>query len=227
MRFWRRSSESRTICVCHDIERGMGHVIEDPDFSIVADQTSGRHLEQMLAIEKERNVTATYHVVGAFLQEVREAISGPGHCLAFHTYDHHRGRPQLERCRRIDERIKGYRPAQSILTPELTDENLSFYKFEWLASSERSIGVKAPALKNNIIKIPIAFDDFAMYRSGQSYKEWEKHALLRIEKSSFIAFSLHDCYASFWLPHYREFLEKIRRMGTLKTLQDVADEWKV
>ena len=40
----------------------------------------------------------------------------------------------------IDYRIKGYRPAQSRITAELTDANLAFHNFEWLASSRYSLG---------------------------------------------------------------------------------------
>jgi len=38
---------------------------------------------------------ATYNVMGAILEDVREQIVNGGHCLAFHSYDHKvRHRPQ-------------------------------------------------------------------------------------------------------------------------------------
>ena len=74
------------------------------------------------------------------------------------------------------------------------------------------------------MKIPVQFDDFPMYKHGQSYEAWEADAFATIEKSKFVAFGLHDCYGEFWLPHYASFLERSSRMGRLMTLNEVADE---
>lgn len=225
--FWHRKDQpSRTICVCHDIERGLGHVVEDPSFAAAADHRARADLEEMLTIEEEMDIRATYNVVGSFLQEVRAQIQTRGHCLAFHSFDHRPESEQLAKCRLVDANIKGYRPPQSVLTAELDASNLMSHQFEWLASSAYSLGIQLPEWQNGILKIPIAFDDFALYRHGETYKIWEKRALHRIQKSSFIAFSLHDCYAPFWLPYYRHFLGKISKMGNFKTLEEVADQWK-
>ena len=43
-----------------------------------------------------------------------------------------------------------------------------------------------------------------------------------IEQNDFVAFSLHDCYADFWLPHYKTLLQKIKQAGNLRTLDEVA-----
>jgi len=130
---------------------------------------------------------------------------------------------QLGRCRAVDYRLKGYRTPQSKITAELTDENLCFHNFDWLASSAHSLGFDEPRLQNRIVKIPIQFDDFPMYRDGQAYDAWESQALETIENNAFVAFGLHDCYGEFWLPRYAEFLEKLRRLGTLVTMNHVAD----
>ena len=53
------------------------------------------------------------------------------------------------------------------ITAELTDENLCFHNFEWLASSAYSFGFAEPRLQNRIVKIPIHFDDFPMYHGIQ------------------------------------------------------------
>ena len=44
-----------------------------------------------------------------------------------------------------------------------------------------------------------------------------------IEENDFVAFCLHDCYGDFWLPHYKEFLQNIRQLGKLKTLNEVSN----
>lgn len=214
----------KTICVCHDIERGRGHAETDPGFAALADHISADNLELMLAIEEEMEVKATYHVLGCLLSDVREKIEQRGHCIAFHSYDHDLEREQLAACRKVDYRIKGYRPPRSRITPELTDETLCFRNFEWLASSARSIGTRTPKIENGIVKIPILFDDSDLYKRRLTYEEWERRALAIIEQHDFVAFGLHDCYGRYWLHAYRDFLKRIRGLGTLKTLNEVAGE---
>jgi hypothetical protein len=170
-------------------------------------------------------VHATYNVVGQLLPDLRAPIESEGHCLAFHSYDHrdfeHSG--QLAPCRSIDYRLKGYRPPQSIITPELSDENLCFYNFDWLASSSYSLGVDVPIMGNRLVKIPIEFDDYDLYQGKLSWDTWQAQALAGIEQRDFIAFSLHDCYAPFWLPHYESFLEKVAALGALTTMNQVLN----
>ena len=227
-------ADEKKICICHDVERGLGHIDSDPEFAAKADLVAPANLERMISVERQLGVKATYSVVGTLVPELREQIEADGHCLAFHSYDHRIGTPsdaaaaegtdQLGRCRSIDYRLKGYRTPQSRITAELTDENLSFHNFEWLASSAYSLGFNEPRLENGIVKIPIQFDDFAMYKTGQSYDAWEAEAIEIIEKNQFVAFGLHDCYGEFWLPRYASFLEKVRGMGTLTTMNNVADD---
>jgi hypothetical protein len=227
-------ADDKKICVCHDIERGIGHRESDPDFAGRADASSLENLEQMLSVERELGIKATYAVVGTLVPELRGRIERDGHCLAFHSYDHRTDdstsgisaerATQLSRCRAVDYRLKGYRTPQSRITAELTDENLCFHNFEWLASSAHSFGFDKPCLQNRIVKVPIHFDDFAMYREGLTYDAWEAKAIATIENNHFAAFGLHDCYGEFWLPRYAGFLEKIRGLGRLVTMNQVAEE---
>jgi hypothetical protein len=213
----------KTICVCHDVERGMGHTDVDPEFAKRADEDSPRHLKEMAEIEADLEVRATYCVVGSMLSEVRDRLEAGGHCLAFHSFDHRLDADrQLARCRGVDYRLKGYRPPRSQLTPELSLRNLLSHNFEWLASSAASLGLDAPAMRTRLVDIPIAFDDFPMHEAGMPYEDWEREALRRIARSDFAALSLHDCYASHWLPNYSRFLERVREMGELRTLDQVA-----
>ena len=215
----------KIICLAHDIEEGLGHVNEDPKFSVNADHTSNQNLKEMLSIEKEMDLSATYFVVGCLMNKIREKIEQDGHCIGFHSYDHDMNKDQLPMCREIDYRIKGYRPPQSKITTELSDENLCFFNFEWLASSSYSFDkIKLPFIQNRIVKIPILFDDFEMYQKQVNYKDWEHNAIKSIEENEFVAFCLHDCYAHYWLPHYRKFLNKICGMGEFKTMNEVANE---
>jgi hypothetical protein len=80
--------EKKTICVFHDIERGLGQVEVDPDLTELADNEAAANLQKMLSIEKELNVKTTYNVVGIFLDDVKASLKQDGHCIAFHSYDH-------------------------------------------------------------------------------------------------------------------------------------------
>lgn len=213
----------KTVCICHDIERGLGHHL-DSDFAGRADREAPAALDRMLAIERTNGVRATYNVVGKFLNEVRCEIEQYGHCIAIHSFDHDNKAAQLERCRHVDYRIKGYRPPNSWLTPELNETSLCWYNFEWLASSVASLGFNVPRLVNRVVKIPILFDDFDLHRGRQTFEEWRRMAIDTINRHDFVAFSLHDCYAAHWLPHYQDFLCEIRQLARLRTLDEVAGD---
>jgi len=221
-------ADEPTICICHDIERGLGHVGIDPDFVLIADRSSPASLDAMLAAERDANVRATYNVVGVLLNEVRPRLEAGGHCIAFHSYDHRsddldeRGAAQLQKCRQVDYRIKGYRVPRSRMTAELTDANLCMRNFEWLASSVTSLGIVRPVMQNRIVRIPILFDDFPLFQGRMKYADWERAALERIGNNHFVAFGLHDCYAPHWLPHYRDLLSRLSGLGTLRTVDAVA-----
>lgn len=80
---------SKIICLCHDIERGLGHQDVDRRLARAADRDAPAALTRMLEMEREAGLRATYNVVGVLLGETRTEIEGNGHCLAFHSYDHH------------------------------------------------------------------------------------------------------------------------------------------
>jgi hypothetical protein len=216
---------SKTVCICHDIEGGLGHADSDPEFADRAEQSSPEDLERMRQIEADLGVRATYCVVGSRMSGVRGGLESDGHALAFHSFDHVLDREdQLRRCREVDYRIKGYRPPRSEISSELSDRNLLFHNFEWLASSPRSIEAEEPRMWSGLVRLPIALDDFPMHKAGLPYEEWEQTALGIIASSEFAAISLHDCYAPHWLPRYRGFLERVAEMGELRTLDQVAAE---
>jgi hypothetical protein len=212
----------KTICICHDIERGLGHTGSEASFGRYAASVAPQHLQRMLAVERERGVRATYNVVGSILNEVRSEIERHGHCIAFHSYDHVIRGSQLPGCRRVDYRIRGYRPPQSKLTIELRDRNLTYHNFDWLTIAASQIGTSVPVSQNGIVKLPILFDDYDLHERHMSYQSWEQEALSKIETTPFAALGLHDCYASYWLDSYAEFLDKLKALGELKTMDEVA-----
>ncbi len=226
-------TDGKRICVCHDLERGWGCRDSDPPLAREAEEHAARNLDSMLAAEASAGIRATYHVVGKFFDEVREPIAQGGHCLAFHSYDHTvrpywrlailRHRDQLQALRQVDGRLKGFRPPQSRQTPEWSDRRLCRRNFEWLASSAHALRLCRPAVDNRLAKIPIAFDDYPLYRGRLDYDEWERRALQIVEREPFVAFATHDSYAPWWLPHYRRFLDRILECGSTATLDEVAD----
>lgn len=278
--------DKKTICLFHDLERGLGHVGIDPVLAELAENNAATTLEKMLNIEKELDVKATYNVVGSFLDEVRALIEQDGHCIAFHSHNHQVSRQpatnymgeaailtpisaigykvtrcvneirkklslapigyqpiakiyrnainkarkqlslppiinQLAECRSVDYRIKGYRHYQPQITSEVSDNDLCYYNFEWVAIDEKTPGAK-PTLQNRVVKIPVFCDDYEMYQHNIPYETWENKVIERIKQSDFVALGLHDCYANYWLSHYSNFLEKISALGQLRTFDEVA-----
>ena len=213
----------RTVCVCHDIERGLGHEGIDDEFARQAERTSPNDLIAMREIEADLGVRCTYCIVGSMMNEVRDELERDGHCVAFHSYDHRVEREdQLPRCREVDYRIKGYRPPRSRTTAELTDQNLLFHNFEWLASAPKPLAATEPVLRSGVVRLPISLDDFSLHTAAMSYDAWEQSALELVSGSDFAAISLHDCYAPTWLHRYRGFLEQIAELGELRTLDEIA-----
>ena len=219
-----RLGPERSICICHDTERELGHLVEDPAFARVAAEMSARNLEGMLATEARAGARGTYAVVGLLMEALRPAIEAGGHEVAFHGYDHDLVRPQLRRCREIDYRIPGYRPPQSRITRELTDVELARRNFEWLASSPRSLGTSLPTVRASIARLPVFFDDFPLYRSETTWGAWETDALREVAARDTTVFGLHDCYAHLWLDRYEGFLVKLADVGRLRPVGDVAAE---
>jgi len=216
--------KEKTICLAHDFEAGLGHIGVDSELVETANKNYMLYLKEMLDIERHFNIPVTYNVVGCLLNEVREQISSGGHCIAFHSFDHNLNNEQLFNCKEVDYRIKGYRTPQSKITSELAIDNLAFNNFEWLASSIYSLKINQPKLEKGIVKIPIMFDDYPMYKDKISYKDWENKAISAIEENDFVAFCLHDCYTKYWLSHYEDFLNKICNLGKFKTFNQVAYE---
>ena len=128
----------------------------------------------------------------------------------------------MARCRRAAPGITGYRPPQSRLTPELVDGTLVAHGFQWLAGSAASLGTAPRPSWKAWSGIPIHFDDHALYARGLPFPTWEGNALARIQARPLTGFSLHDCYGQFWLPHYRAFLARVRGLGQLMTLGELA-----
>ncbi|HLX28337.1 MAG TPA: hypothetical protein VKV24_07620 [Casimicrobiaceae bacterium] len=241
----------RKICICHDIERGLGHFGVDAERVDTANRIAAEALSAMIRCEKAAGVKATYSVLGCLFDDVRKDIESDGHCLAFHSYDHvirrhwrfthyywvlrqrlaeasdasAKGRHanQLYRCRLEDPRIRGFRPPQSRLTAEWDDFNLVLRNFDWCATSSRTLP-DVPVMQNGLVKIPIRLDDFPLYKSRMPFREWERRLVDEIRGRDFVAFGLHDCYADLWLSHYPKFLETISKLGAITTLDAIADE---
>ncbi len=214
----------RSICICHDTERELGHLSADPGFARVAAEVSARNLERMLEAEARAGMRGTYAVVGQLMPALRPAIEANGHEVAFHGYDHDPERRQLGRCREVDYRIPGYRPPNSRMTEELSDLELARRNFEWLASSPKSIAAPVPQVRAAIARMPVHFDDYPLYKVGAAWSDWETEALRDVTARSTTIFGVHDCYAHLWLDHYDDFLAKLADVGRLRPIGEVAAE---
>jgi hypothetical protein len=213
----------KVVCVFHDLERGLGHRDVDSDLERRANATASAALDAMLAAEADAGVSVTYNVVGQILNEVRRQIESAGHAVAFHSFDHGEG-PQLQRCRQLDYRLKGYRPPRSILTEDTRDEHLAFHNFEWLASAAGSLGTETPEMRNRLVRLPVTLDDYPLYTGAQSYEDWERGLLAHVSSHAYTAVGLHDCYSHLWQGAYPQLLDKLGCAARLCTFDELSAE---
>lgn len=204
-----RLAHGPTICITHDLNRSPRQPALAPALSA------------MLAAERKLGVRATYNVPGYVLNDVRQEIGSGGHCIGFRSFDHDRTHNQLNACREVDYRIKGYRPPRSRVTGALK-ARLPWYDIEWLASSPRSLGVNAPALVNRIARIPVLFEDRHSVR--KNFETWSGKVLQNLTQRKFVALNLSDRYAAQWLPHYERWLGDMKKVGRLRTLDEIASD---
>jgi len=204
-----------TVCVLHDIEGNL-------DAEVPASSCE-RNLERMLVAERNRSIRGTYNIVGKLLETFKPRIARDGHEIGFHSYNHDvTDLRQLPQARSVDLQIKGYRPPQSMITPELSAYNLSYWNFEWLASSRYGLGKDDCYVDRGIAVIPIDIDDYPLYTGEFNFDRWVDHILERIHDREIYAFSLHDCYAETWIEHYPALLDAISRLAEFGTCDDVA-----
>jgi hypothetical protein len=207
-----------SICIFHDTEENVD--------THVSPEACRRSLTAMLEIEKQMGVQSSYNVLGMLFDGKQDEIrsSNPGHSLAFHSFNHDLAdETQLTRCRDVDLQVRGYRPPQSRLTAELTDYQLSYLNFEWLACGRRGFRASSCFVQNGIVKIPISIDDYPLSTSELGYQEWEHRLLRSARESSFFAFGLHDCYAACWLDAYPELLADLAKIGTFVSADQICD----
>jgi len=214
----RLETAEKLICIFHDVEENVDTAVSAADCK--------HFLERMLRIEESRSVRATYNILGKLFHEKRPQIlrSNSNHSVAFHSYDHKlEGLAQLERCREVDLKVKGYRPPNSRITTELSDYRLSYFNFEWLACSWPGQRRRKCFLENGIVKITIELDDYAIFTEQVSYLQWEAQLLQLVQAREFLAFGLHDCYGSVWLAHYDDLLAQLGALGRFVTADEMCN----
>jgi hypothetical protein len=205
----------RVICLYHDVEQDVDTMVSKAECAAA--------LARMLELEHQRGVRATYNVLGTIFREVAPSVlDSDCHTLGFHTYDHQiNDSAQLGKVRQVDLQVKGYRPAQSVITPEITWYNLSLYNFEWLMSSARSLGIDEPTLENGIVRIPVHQDDWGL-ATGEPYDEWTQRLFRTIAAKKFVAVGLHDCYSRYWIEQYDALLARLQDAGEMRSCDELA-----
>jgi hypothetical protein len=210
------SGNGRTqVCILHDIE-------EDVDTPVPVSECR-RNLERMLDMENRKQVRGTYNVLGRLFTDVAPRIVNSGHVVGFHSWNHDVSDvKQLPKVREVDLQVKGYRPPQSRITEELTTYNLSYWNFEWLASSRYSLKREDSFVERGIAHICIDIDDYGLHAGEMDYQRWRDHILQRIRESDLYVFSVHDCYAGAWIDHYDSLLDAISDVAEFRTCEDIA-----
>ena len=78
-------------------------------------------------------------------------------------------------------------------------------------------------MRDGIVWIPVIMDDYDLHKKRMNYPDWECRLLSKVEAARFAAVGLHDCYAGYWLEHYGGLLSKLKKMGELRTMDEVAN----
>jgi hypothetical protein len=206
------------ICVFHDIEENVDAPVSTAECC--------ENLAHMLKVERDRGVDSTYNILGILFDCKRDQIltSNNRHSIAFHSFNHDLGDlRQLPQCREVDLRVRGYRPPKSRITPKLTDYNLTFFNFEWLACSLQSIGSSEFVARNGIISVPIHMDDFPLFIGVKRYDQWETKLLELAGTRRFLGLGVHDCYAGLWLRHYHTLLDKFQALERLVNADETCN----
>lgn len=68
----------------------------------------------------------------------------------------------------------------------------------------------------------MAIDDYDLHRRTRSYEDWRHDVLGLAHARSFVAVSVHDCYATHWLHDYPRLLDALQRLAPLVTLDEIA-----
>lgn len=205
------------VCIFHDIE-------EDVDTD-VSKGDCNRWFLDLLRMEREASVPATYSILGSLFKDKMPHLMAHGvRSLAFHSYDHNaHGTSQLPRLRKVDLQVRGYRPPQSRITSEITDYGLSFYNFEWLLSSARSLCSPHVHLENGIVKIPVHLDDYLLHTGRLTLEQWDEALFQLLDRVPLVVIGLHDCYASKWINSYDKLLERLQSRRRFLTCDQIAD----
>jgi hypothetical protein len=205
------------ICIFHDIEENVDTRISSAECA--------ENLQCMLHIERLFGLNTTYDILGILFNRKSDEILAfnSDHSIAFHSFNHDLADLiQLQRCRSVDLRVRGYRPPQSRITSELADYNLARLNFEWFACGARSLGYSNCRLEAGVVKIPIHFDDYALHL-GEPYEQWESELLDRARAVPFFGLGLHDCYGGKWLGRYSDLLDKLLKMKQVVNADEICD----
>jgi peptidoglycan/xylan/chitin deacetylase (PgdA/CDA1 family) len=184
----------RVACFFHDIEQNIDST---------ADVDACRAMvEAFLRIEARQGVRATYNVVGRLFVEqpdLVERIVAAGHEVAFHSYHHQSDwRPEyyadeVRHCREVASWPRGYRSPRSDWDRR-TLASCWDAGMAWNAEADRADWPYF--IYRNLVRIPIAGDDWPLQMGKMNGREWVQHFERLVQRRRFIAFGSHDCIAS-------------------------------
>lgn len=203
------SDNSKFDCVVtffHDIEQ---------DYDSDSDVDSCRNaVKEVLKIESKLNVHTTYNIVGRLFKDqpdLIETILTAGNETAFHSYNHQRDwspryfADEVRLCREQTSLPVGYRSPRSQWN-STTIKALRKNGFLWSAENDKN---PSPYfLKDGLIRLPIAMDDWHLHTGRIDRKGWMEKFLHLLENRSYFAVGSHD----FILSESEEYIENWERI---------------
>ncbi len=185
-------------------------------------------LEIATHLERKMGLPGTYVAPRDLFADVKKLVATERACLAFgasETGSSDRGQLQreLERCRRVSSRTKGYRLPDGRLPGASEAFDLCFHKFDWVLVDHLKARKQTPHLEAGMVRIPNVITDHDLQPA--SCDPWVERALKAIRPGHPVTFSLGWNWWSLADERRQNILERIVSTSELKTCDQLADEW--
>jgi len=224
------------VIIFHDYERKYGNKL--------GEKTADMGLRFILDVEKKYKIKATYNIVGKICENYPKSvleIKKEGHEIADHTYEHItpsevnsiRLKNSITKSKKafskLNIKIKGFRSPRSRWDMKLL-KILQQQRFVWNAESDIS---KFPYyIKDNLLRIPIRFDDWGYIandvKPGEMLNELKRVIKEGIKEKCYVAIGFHPWVEGINKERLKVFEEFIKYLSNNRnvvclTFGEVAD----
>jgi hypothetical protein len=193
-----------------------------------SERSQTRHPDGAMGIERGVGSPITYVTPRRWFPLVKELLGSEEKCLAFSAPAVDLGDPgqlraELELCRRVSSRTKGYRLAGAREPGPSEAFELCYHKFDWILVGDLPAAFPTPRLDAGMVKIPLVATD-ADLRSNDLGR-WVNQTLDRVRRGGPLALSLGRNWWTLKVERRRELLDRLLLSVELTTCDRLAEDW--